>query len=236
MTAWPSPRIEDKVARGVPLERGRESTLWELPLCFELDDWVHFQFNFDPYRKGGATPSDVLEIWQAELDWMDANVDGGVLTRAAMHPQVIERGHRVAMLGAFMDAAWKPASASSAWATSRRRSSSRKTRGRRLPALEEDVVRMDRIPPVLEDPETAVTVAAEDDRRLLELAQLVHLDAPEVVAVLVDAIDLFQAVGPVLDHAHARVVRQVGGVALERVDRHLVDREIAEPGRERAGS
>jgi peptidoglycan-N-acetylglucosamine deacetylase len=95
------PRIGDRVARGVPLERGREARFWELPLCFELDDWVHFQFNFDPYRKGGAPPSDVLEIWQAELDWMDDNVDGGVLT-VTMHPQVIGRGHRVAMLDAFI--------------------------------------------------------------------------------------------------------------------------------------
>ena len=74
------PRIGDRVTRGVPLERGRESSLWELPLSFELDDWVHFQFNFDPYRKGGATPADVLEIWSAELDWMNANVDGGGIT------------------------------------------------------------------------------------------------------------------------------------------------------------
>jgi peptidoglycan-N-acetylglucosamine deacetylase len=96
------PRIGDRVARGEPLVRGRESTVWELPLCFELDDWVHFQFNFDPYRKGGATPSDVLEIWQAEFDWMDANVDGGVLT-LTMHPQVIGRGHRMAMLETFVD-------------------------------------------------------------------------------------------------------------------------------------
>jgi len=96
------PRIGDRVARGVPLERGREAGFWELPLCFELDDWVHFQFNFDPYRKGGATPGDVLEIWTAELDWMDANVDAGVLT-VTMHPQVIGRGHRVAMLGRFVD-------------------------------------------------------------------------------------------------------------------------------------
>ncbi len=95
------PRIGDRVARGVPLERGRESRLWELPLSFELDDWVHFQFNFDPYRKGGAAPSHVLEIWRAEFDWMDANVDGGVLT-VTMHPQVIGRGHRIAMLDAFI--------------------------------------------------------------------------------------------------------------------------------------
>ena len=95
------PRIGDRVARGVPLERGRDARFWELPLCFELDDWVHFQFNFDPYRKGGAPPSDVLEIWQAELDWMDDHADGGVLT-VTMHPQVIGRGHRIAMLDAFI--------------------------------------------------------------------------------------------------------------------------------------
>ncbi len=96
------PRIGDRVARGEPLQRGREARFWELPLSFELDDWVHFQFNFDPYRKGGATPSDVLEIWQGELDWMDANVDGGVLT-VTMHPQVIGRGHRIAMLSRFVE-------------------------------------------------------------------------------------------------------------------------------------
>ncbi len=91
------PRIGDRVARGVPLERGRESRLWELPLSFELDDWVHFVFNFEPYRRGGSPPSEVLEIWQAEFDWMDASVDGGVLT-FTMHPQVIGRGSRIAML------------------------------------------------------------------------------------------------------------------------------------------
>ena len=45
------PRIGDRVARGVPLERGREARFWELPMCFELDDWLHFQFNFEPYRR-----------------------------------------------------------------------------------------------------------------------------------------------------------------------------------------
>jgi peptidoglycan/xylan/chitin deacetylase (PgdA/CDA1 family) len=95
------PRIGDRVSQTEPLERGRESSLWELPMCFELDDWVHFQFNFDPYRKGGATPSAVLEIWQGEFDWMDEHVDGGVLT-ICMHPQVIGRGHRIAMLEQFI--------------------------------------------------------------------------------------------------------------------------------------
>ncbi|MFL6016790.1 MAG: polysaccharide deacetylase family protein, partial [Gaiellaceae bacterium] len=95
------PRIGDRVSQTEPLERGRESTLWELPMCFELDDWVHFQFNFEPYRKGGAPPSAVLEIWRDEFDWMHEHVDGGVLT-VCMHPQVIGRGHRIAMLDRFV--------------------------------------------------------------------------------------------------------------------------------------
>ena len=95
------PRIGDRVSRTEPLQRGRESRLWELPMCFELDDWVHFQFNFDPYRKGGAPPSHVLEIWRSEFDWMHEHVDGGVLT-VCMHPQVIGRGHRIAMLETFI--------------------------------------------------------------------------------------------------------------------------------------
>jgi peptidoglycan/xylan/chitin deacetylase (PgdA/CDA1 family) len=96
------PRIGDQVSRDEPLVRGRESALWELPMCFELDDWVHFQFNFEPYRKGGAPPSHVLEIWRDEFDWMHEHVNGGVLT-VCMHPQVIGRGHRIAMLAAFVE-------------------------------------------------------------------------------------------------------------------------------------
>ena len=98
------PRIGDRVSRDEPLVRGRESTLWELPMCFELDDWPLFQFNFDPPRHGLAAPSAVLDIWQSELEWMHANVEGGVLT-VCMHPQVIGRAHRVAMLDRFVETA-----------------------------------------------------------------------------------------------------------------------------------
>lgn len=95
------PRLGDKVSRESPLERGTEARIWELPMCFEFDDWVHFQFNFNPYRNGTSAPSKVLEIWTKEFDWMHEHVDGGILT-VAMHPQVIGRGHRVAMLEQFV--------------------------------------------------------------------------------------------------------------------------------------
>ena len=62
-----------------------------------LDDWPHFVSNFDPYRMGLSAPSKVFEIWAAEFDYMRAHAPGGVLT-LTMHPQVIGRGHRMAML------------------------------------------------------------------------------------------------------------------------------------------
>ena len=101
LPAVPPPHRRPGRARRAARARARVDGLGAA-LSFELDDWVHFQFNFDPYRKGGATASDVLEIWLGELDWMDANVDGGILTDDA-HPQVIGRGHRMAMLETFVD-------------------------------------------------------------------------------------------------------------------------------------
>jgi len=95
------PRIGDQVTQQTPLVKGRESRVWELPVCFEFDDWVHFQFNFNPYRNGTSAPSKVFEIWTKEFNWMHKNLDGGILT-VAMHPQVIGRGHRMAMLEDFI--------------------------------------------------------------------------------------------------------------------------------------
>lgn len=95
------PRIGDQVTQQTPLMKGVESRIWELPMSFEFDDWPHFQFNFNPYRNGTSAPGKVLEIWQNDFDWMHAHVDGGILT-VTMHPQVIGRGHRVAMLEQFI--------------------------------------------------------------------------------------------------------------------------------------
>jgi len=95
------PRLGDRVSRTEPLQRGEEAPFWELPMSFELDDWVHFVFNFAPYRRGGSPPSAVLEIWTEEFDFMHEHVDGGVLT-VCMHPQVIGRGHRMTMLERFV--------------------------------------------------------------------------------------------------------------------------------------
>jgi hypothetical protein len=46
----------------------------------------------------------VLEIWLGELDYAWRHAPGGLLT-VTMHPECIGRGHRVAMLESFIDAA-----------------------------------------------------------------------------------------------------------------------------------
>jgi peptidoglycan/xylan/chitin deacetylase (PgdA/CDA1 family) len=96
------PRLGDQVSQQSPLVKGQAARVWELPICFEFDDWVHFQFNFNPYRNGTSAPSKVLEIWTADVDWMHEHVNDGLLT-VAMHPQVIGRAHRIAMLERFIE-------------------------------------------------------------------------------------------------------------------------------------
>ena len=43
----------------------------------------------------------MLEIWNGEFDWMHTHLEGGLLT-VVLHPQVIGRGHRMAMLTQFI--------------------------------------------------------------------------------------------------------------------------------------
>ena len=91
------PRLGDVVSKDQPLRQGELAPIWEFPVHFSLDDWPHFTSNFDPYRVGLSAPSKVFEIWAAEFDYMRTHAPGGVLT-LTMHPQVIGRGHRMAML------------------------------------------------------------------------------------------------------------------------------------------
>jgi peptidoglycan/xylan/chitin deacetylase (PgdA/CDA1 family) len=95
------PRLGDRVGVEEPLRMGKEVDLWEFGVNFCLDDWPHFTFNFDPLRVGLSAPSKVLEIWAGEFDWMIGHEQSGVFT-LTMHPQVIGRGHRMALLERFM--------------------------------------------------------------------------------------------------------------------------------------
>jgi peptidoglycan/xylan/chitin deacetylase (PgdA/CDA1 family) len=91
------PRLGDEVGVEEPLRPGQEVELWEFPVGFALDDWPHFMFDFESMPYGLSAPSKVFEIWVGEFDYMVEHEDAGVLT-LTMHPQVIGRGHRMAML------------------------------------------------------------------------------------------------------------------------------------------
>ena len=83
---------------------GRVGGLVEVPVYWALDDWPHFEPAPGGGRDGLAAPSKVLEIWTEELDYAWRNAPGGLLT-VTMHPECIGRGHRMAMLERFIDAA-----------------------------------------------------------------------------------------------------------------------------------
>jgi peptidoglycan/xylan/chitin deacetylase (PgdA/CDA1 family) len=95
------PRLGDQASTESPLRMGAEVDLWEFPVDFCLDDWPHFTFNFDPVRVGLSAPSKVFEIWAGEFDYMVSHEQSGVFT-LTMHPQVIGRGHRMALLERFI--------------------------------------------------------------------------------------------------------------------------------------
>jgi len=79
---------------------GPESKLVEVPVYWTLDDWPLFEPG-DNGRDGMRPPSQVLEIWLAELRYAHANAPGGLLT-VTMHPECIGRGHRMAMVEQFI--------------------------------------------------------------------------------------------------------------------------------------
>jgi len=82
---------------------GEPGGLVEVPISWALDDWPHFE----PGDRGVgpmSAPSKVEEIWLAELRYAWEHEPGGVLT-ITMHPEAIGRGHRIAMLERFIEAA-----------------------------------------------------------------------------------------------------------------------------------
>ncbi len=69
--------------------------LIELPIQWLLDDWPHFQLGFGQMHRTVQTTGAVEALWMEELDGIAALGGHCVLT---MHPQVIGRPSRIAML------------------------------------------------------------------------------------------------------------------------------------------
>jgi peptidoglycan-N-acetylglucosamine deacetylase len=80
--------------------RGPTSTIVELPVAWELDDFPYFTFLNKPIYAGLRSPNDVLAIWSEEFDFCNSMEGTFVLT---MHPQVIGRGPRIQMLERLID-------------------------------------------------------------------------------------------------------------------------------------
>ena len=81
---------------------GEPGSLGEVPVYWAMDDWPHFEPG--PGRSGLSAPSAVLEIWTEELRYAHEHAPGG-LVMVTVHPECIGRGHRMAMLERFLDAA-----------------------------------------------------------------------------------------------------------------------------------
>jgi peptidoglycan/xylan/chitin deacetylase (PgdA/CDA1 family) len=97
-------RFGDVHSTAIGSRFGPEGKLVEVPVSWSLDDWPHFEPASDGGRDGLSAPSKVLEIWTEELLYAHAHAGGGLLT-ITMHPECIGRGHRMAMLERFIDAA-----------------------------------------------------------------------------------------------------------------------------------
>lgn len=80
---------------------GSPSSVVEIPVAWELDDFPYFCFTNRPLYQGLRNPDDVFAIWRDEFDFCHSLGDG-VFT-LTMHPQIIGRGPRIAMLRRLID-------------------------------------------------------------------------------------------------------------------------------------
>lgn len=87
-------RIGDKASATKAFKFGRETRLLEIPVAWNLDDWILFEYE---ESSGLSAPSEVYEIWTGDFDYMYKHVKNGVFT-LTLHPQVIGRGHRIVVL------------------------------------------------------------------------------------------------------------------------------------------
>jgi peptidoglycan/xylan/chitin deacetylase (PgdA/CDA1 family) len=88
-----------------PAVFGKPSNLLEMPISWSTDVAPHFEFMRYPnaIRPGNMNADQVLGNWIADFDYMQRELDWGVLTYTC-HPFIIGRGHRILMLEKLVDA------------------------------------------------------------------------------------------------------------------------------------
>ena len=89
-------RLGDKPNIRSAYEFGKPVNLVEVPIAWELDDWQWFEYA-PPWSEGMFPPTRVEAMWLGEFDYAYEYEPGAVYT-LTMHPQVIGRGARIAML------------------------------------------------------------------------------------------------------------------------------------------
>ncbi|MBC7779490.1 MAG: polysaccharide deacetylase [Proteobacteria bacterium] len=97
-------RQADTIELEAPARFGASSTLVEMPISWATDDAPHFEFMRYPnaIRPGNMNAGLVFENWLADFDYMQRELDWGVLTYTC-HPFIIGRGHRIMMLERLID-------------------------------------------------------------------------------------------------------------------------------------
>ncbi len=93
-------RSGDRIEPDNAVVFGPETTLWELPVSWSLDDFPHFEY----HRGGGLRPATgVFDNWLEDYLYMTEHEPDGVITYTC-HPFVIGRGHRMRLLERLVDA------------------------------------------------------------------------------------------------------------------------------------
>ena len=97
-------RRGDVAELGKPFDFGEETALIEMPICWSLDDYPHFEFmrTAATVLPGLQPARAVMQSWLDEFLYMRKTVDWGVLTYT-MHPFVIGRGYRMLALETLVD-------------------------------------------------------------------------------------------------------------------------------------
>lgn len=94
-------RVGDKYSADSPYIYGQPVDLVELPVNWSLDDFPQFEFVFGTMQALNY-PRQTEQYWCDEFDWANSQCSEGLFS-LTLHPQVIGRGSRLAMLERLID-------------------------------------------------------------------------------------------------------------------------------------
>jgi peptidoglycan/xylan/chitin deacetylase (PgdA/CDA1 family) len=87
----------------VPLKRGKETDLIEIPASWYLDDLPPMMFiKKSPNSHGFVNPRDIEQIWRDQFDWVYREMDYAVFP-ITIHPDVSGRPQVLLMLERLFD-------------------------------------------------------------------------------------------------------------------------------------